>query len=289
MNNISPRTAEVTSSTASGSGHQLCWTEWGDQRNPKILFCAHGLSRSGRDFDFLAQKLLHEYRVICVDYPGRGMSEWLKEKSQYHNEQYLRDTLNLLQHLEFETLDWVGTSMGGLIGMGIAALPDNPIRKMVINDVGPFIPADALSLIGDYLGIHPRFDNLQQANEYYRNVYASFGALEDHHYDHFVEHGVTSSKDGKGYVLSYDPAIIDQFAATKPVDIEIWDLFDQIAVPLLILRGAKSQLLLPQTVEQMKYRHGNAVSVEFADCGHAPSLMVENQISCIRDWLLQSK
>ena len=230
---------------------------------------------------------MDSYRVICVDYPGRGGSSWLTEKSQYHNEQYLRDSLQLLDHLDYDTLDWVGTSMGGLIGMGITSMPDNPIRKMVINDVGPFIPADALSLIGDYLGLHPRFEHLDQANEYYRTVYASFGALEDHHYDHFVEHGVTSSKDGEHYVLNYDPEIIDQFTAIKPVDIDIWNIFDEISTPLLILRGKKSQLLLPQTVEQMKYRHGNALSVEFAGCGHAPSLMVDDQISCIRDWLLQ--
>ncbi len=280
-----PRVGRVQSSTRLGDGHTVRWTEWGDTENGQVLFCAHGLSRSGRDFDFLAHALQQNYRVICADYPGRGSSDWLGQKTEYHNEQYLRDSLAIIDAISFDVLDWVGTSMGGLIGMALAARPDNPVRKMVINDVGPFIPASALQVIGEYLGQHPHFASLEQAHEYYRTVYASFGKLEDHHYAHFVEHGTRPHPGQAGYLLNYDPAIIDQFVDAKLGDIDLWDVFDQITTPMLILRGAKSGLLLPQTVEQMKYRHGNAESVEFADCAHAPSLMVEEQINTIRDWL----
>ena len=175
--------------------------------------------------------------------------------------------------------------MGGLIGMAVAAEPDSPIRKMVVNDIGPFIPATALREIGDYLGRHPRFASRDDALEYYRNVYASFGALQDEHYEHFVTHGIAWDADADHFRLEYDPAIIDQFLKVVHQDIELWDVFDRIEIPLLILRGKKSGLLLPQTVEQMKYRHGNAISHEFEDCAHAPSLMVPEQIDVIRNWL----
>ena len=279
------RLEQTASETRPGRGHNLAWTEWGDRDNPRVLICAHGLSRNGRDFDFLARELAGEYRVVCPDYPGRGRSSWLHDKSAYTNQQYCRDTLNLINNLDFEVLDWVGTSMGGLIGMAIAAEPDSPIRKMVVNDVGPFIPGAALREIGDYLGRHPRFASRTEALDYYRNVYASFGALEDEHYEHFVAHGVAWDEEADHFRLEYDPAIIDEFLKVVHQDIELWDVFDRIEIPLLILRGKKSGLLLPQTVEQMKHRHGNAISHEFEDCAHAPSLMVPEQIDVIRNWL----
>ncbi len=284
--NITPIQGEVLSKSSSGSIHRVCWTEWGNPNNPRILFCAHGLSRNARDFDYLAAAVGDQYRVICPDYPGRGASDWLRNKAYYNNEQYLKDSLAIIDRLEFDQLDWVGTSMGGLIGMMLAAVPNNPISKMIINDVGPYIPATALSVIGEYLKCHPRFNNHKQAIDYFKSVYAGFGKLDEEHYEHFVTHGVCASEDSDDLVLNYDPAIIDQFVAAKLSDIDIWDTWDKISVPILILRGKQSGLLLAQTVEQMKHRHGNAISVEFNDCAHAPSLMVEHQIQIIFDWLL---
>lgn len=282
---IRPRAGQIRSETRPGIGHMVRWTEWGDPDNPKVLLCAHGLSRNARDFDYLATTMAHRYRVICPDYPGRGESDWLSNPNDYHNEQYLRDTFVILDALSFDQLDWVGTSMGGLIGMAVASMPENPISKMVINDVGPFIPADALNLIGDYLGIHPEFVDQDAAIEYFKTVYASFGVLDEEHYQHFVTHGVCAAKNGNGYVLNYDPAIIDQFVGTEFGDIDIWEVWDKITIPVLIIRGKKSSLLLPQTMEQMKHRNGKAESIEFDDCAHAPSLMVEEQIRAISDWL----
>jgi len=282
---IKPRAGEVYSESRPGHGHRVRWTEWGDPENPQVLLCAHGLSRNARDFDYLAMAMAHRYRVVCPDYPGRGVSDWLTNPKDYNNEQYLRDTFAILDTLSFDCLDWVGTSMGGLIGMAAASLPGNQISRMVINDVGPFIPADALKLIGDYLGIHPTFANQNAAIDYFKTVYASFGTLEQEHYEHFVTHGVCAAKNGDGYVLNYDPAIIDQFVGANFSDIDIWEIWDRISIPTLIIRGKKSSLLLPQTMEQMKHRHGNAESIEFEDCAHAPSLMVEEQIRAISDWL----
>ena len=285
MANIHPRHGEVLSETSPGNVHRVRWTEWGDSDNPSVLFCAHGLSRNARDFDYLAKAIQKNYRVVCPDYPGRGISDWLINKSHYNNDQYIKDSLAIIDYLDFDKLDWVGTSMGGLIGMAVAARQDNAIGKLVINDVGPFIPGSALNVIGDYLGDHPDFTNRDDAINYFKQTYASFGRLNHEHYEHFVDHGVSKNHHNERLSLNHDPAIIDQFVSAIPGKFECWEIWEKISVPVLILRGAKSGLLLAQTVEQMKHIHGFADSVEFSDCAHAPSLMVPEQINVIADWL----
>ncbi len=285
IDSIDPRIDSVTSTTPDGREHALRWSEWGDPGNPRVVICAHGLSRNGRDFDFLARELAASYRVICPDYPGRGTSDWFHDPSHYHNFQYLDDTLRLIENLDFEVLDWVGTSMGGLIGMGLASRPDNPLRRMVINDVGPFIPGEALALIGEYLGTHPFFPDLETAENYFRQVYASFGPLDDHHYAHFVKYGVRPKPEETGYVLELDPAVIDQFVALPTDDIALWEYWDAIEIPTLVIRGEKSGLLLPEVVEEMLARHSGAESTEITGCAHAPSLMTSDQIQLVSRWL----
>jgi pimeloyl-ACP methyl ester carboxylesterase len=279
------RFGEAHSSTPDGRTHTIRWCEWGDPENPKVLLCAHGLSRNGRDFDYLARKACVQYRVICPDYPGRGISDALENPVYYNNAQYLSDSLAILSVIKFEILDWLGTSMGGLVGMALAASDNNPVRKIVLNDVGPFISGQALAVIGDYLTDTPAFSSLRQAESYFRQVYASFGKLDDEHYLHFVEHGVKPSSSGNGFVLNNDPEIIARFISNKPVDHHLWDIWDRISIPTLILRGQYSGLLLPQTVEQMKFRHALAQSVEIPGCAHAPSLMTESQIEIVNNWL----
>ena len=269
--------------TDDGNTHTVRWTEWGEENNPRILFCAHGLSRNGRDFDYLAQVAATHYRVICPDYPGRGKSDSLMDPSYYHNQQYLLDTLQILDSLQFDQLHWVGTSMGGLIGIGLASMPDQPIERLVVNDVGAFIPGEALALINAYLREHPNFTSLEDAENYFRQVYASFGPLQDEHYRHLVEHGVRPSANG--YLLNHDPAMIDQFTALECNDIALWELWEKVDVPALIIRGEKSGLLLRSTVEEMKQRHPGAESAEIKGCAHAPSLMVPDQIALVLDWL----
>ena len=280
---IRSRAGEVVCHTDDHSAHKIRWTEWGDETNPRILFCAHGLSRNGRDFDYLARVAADNYRVICPDYPGRGNSDSFVDPSYYHNQQYLLDTLQILDSLKFDQLHWVGTSMGGLIGMGLASMPDQPIGRLVVNDVGAFIPGEALAMINAYLREHPTFESLQDAENYFRHVYAGFGPLRDDQYRHLVEHGVKPSEHG--YVLNHDTEMIDQFTALPCDDIALWDLWEKIDVPTLILRGEKSGLLLRSTVEEMKARHKGAVSEEIEGCAHAPSLMVEDQIELVLGWL----
>ena len=278
----------MISATPDGQTHRLRWVEWGDFDNSHIVICAHGLSRNSRDFDFLAHALANDFRVICPDYPGRGNSDPLSNPVYYNNEQYLQDSRRMIEALAYEQLHWIGTSMGGLIGMGLAVRSDNPISRLVLNDVGAFIPGQALAQIAEYLGNHPQFNTLDEAEIYYRTTYASFGLLDDVHYHHLVEHGVRPAPDGEGYVLDHDKKIIDQFVSLKVGDIDLWDYWHKIDIPTLIIRGQHSTLLMAQTVEQMKHRHRGAKSIEIANCAHAPSLMVTDQIASVRDWLHSS-
>ncbi len=280
-----PAVGSVVSSTPDGTVHTLRWVEWGHPSHSKVLICAHGLFRNGRDFDCLAQALMDQYRVICPDFPGRGQSDWLAHPIHYHNEQYNHDIKALIETLQYEQLDWVGTSMGGLIGMGLASASGHPVRRMVINDVGPFISKSALERIRKYASQPPRFSAWTDAEAYFRTTYAGFGPLADRHFAHLVEHGVRPSPDHEGYVLNLDPAVMDRFMAMPCEDIAAWEYWDSIQIPVLILRGESSDILTKDVMDEMVQRHPRAAAIEIPDCAHAPSLMVEPQIQYIRQWL----
>ncbi len=186
--------------------HHMAYVEWGDAANPKVLVCVHGLTRCSRDFDFLAQALAADYRVVCPDVVGRGRSDWLRNKSLYAIPQYCADMTTLLAKLNAETVDWVGTSMGGLIGMALACQPETPITRLVLNDVGPVITATSLARIGSYLGAAPRFDNIGQAEVFVRFVSATFGKFSDEEWRHLTRHVTRTAEDGK-VEFAYDPGI----------------------------------------------------------------------------------
>lgn len=280
-----PRQRSLTVESTGVPRHLLAYCECGDANAPNVLICAHGLSRSGRDFDLLAQTLAHEYRVVCPDYPGRGASERLADARLYHNGTYIADTLALIDALAFERLDFVGTSMGGLIGMAIAAMPDAPIRRLVVNDVGPFLPGSALEQIGAYLTTRPTFRTRAEALAYFRKAYAGFGPLTQAHYDHMVTHLTVPAAGGNGLVPHYDPAIIDNFVQALAGDIALWEIWEAIDAPVLVLRGEDSPLLTRQTALKMLERAAPTRLIEFQGCAHAPSLMVEEQIRAVSDWL----
>ena len=269
--------------------HKVAYVEWGHADNPKVLVCVHGLTRNGRDFDFLAQALEADYRVICPDIVGRGKSDWLANKSLYVLPQYCADMVTLLAWLNVETVDWLGTSMGGLIGMTLAAQPGNPIRRLVLNDVGPVITGVSLARIGDYLGKPPRFDRIEEAEAYVRQVSAPFGPLTDTQWRHLTVHAVHQAKDGK-IEFVYDPGIAQVYRQSQLLsggkDVELWPLFDAITCPTLLLRGEKSDLLTPQTAQAMTQRGPHAKLIEVPDVGHAPTLMDEAQIAPVREFLL---
>lgn len=284
---LGPRHREIQGQTPDGKRHRLCWTEWGDSDNQRILFCAHGLSRNGRDFDYLARIAAAHYRVICPDYPGRGRSQWLDDPAHYHNEQYLHDSIAIIEDLGNPRVDWIGTSMGGLIGMTMAVREDSPIEHMVLNDVGAFIPAAALAQIGDYLEAYPEFRNEHEAEIYFREVYIGFGRLEDQHYRHMVEHG--TRRDAGSLRLHYDPEIVASFLAMEPADVDLWDLWNALSLPMLVVRGERSELLLRATLGDMLRRQPGLDTFEFHDCAHAPSLMTEVQIERVLGWLLERR
>ena len=281
------RQRQVQCITPSGL-HQLAYTEWGDPGNRKLLVCVHGLSRCGRDFDSLARALSSHYRVVCPDVPGRGLSGWLKNPMEYQVQTYVADMVTLFARLDADCVHWVGTSMGGLIGMTLASLPETPLQKLVLNDVGPIIAAASLARIGEYLGKAPQFPDFATAVQYIRAVSAPFGAHSDAEWSILTEHVTRRQPDGS-YRMHYDPAIAVPFKqAVTDKDIELWPYYDAIKCPTLVLRGALSDLLRRATLEEMGRRGPRAKTVEIAEVGHAPTLMHPDQIAIVRDFLLGS-
>lgn len=269
-----------------GGLHRMAYTEWGDPANRKLLVCVHGLSRCGRDFDSLARVMSGHYRVVCPDVPGRGLSGWLKNPMEYQVQTYVADMVTLLARLDADSLHWVGTSMGGMIGMALASLAETPVQKLVLNDVGPVLAAASLARIGEYIGKAPQFPDFATAVQYIRAVSAPFGAHSDAEWSTLTEHVTRRQPDGS-YRMHYDPSIAVPFGAAKPgKDIELWNYYDAIRCPTLVIRGALSDLLKRETLEQMAGRGPRAKTVEIADVGHAPTLMHADQIAIVRDFLL---
>jgi pimeloyl-ACP methyl ester carboxylesterase len=271
--------------------HEMAYVEWGDPHNPRVLVCVHGLTRCARDFDFLARALAGDYRVVCPDVAGRGRSDWLKDKSLYVIPQYAADMATLLARLDVEGVDWLGTSMGGLIGMALAAQEKTPIRRLVLNDVGPVITAASIARIGEYLGKAPRFDGIEQAEVFVRFVAAPFGKLTDEQWRHLTVHCVRTAADGK-IEFSYDPGIVVPFkeaAGDGSKDIELWPVYDAIRCPTLVIRGAQSDLLKPETHAAMAERGPRAKLAEVPGVGHAPMFMDDPQISLVREFLLTAE
>lgn len=263
--------------------HEIAYTHWGDAQNPKVVMCLHGLTRNSRDFDYLAGMLATEYRVICLDVVGRGDSDYLSHAVDYCYSVYIHDVLTVLNQLQITQVDLIGTSMGGLIGMSLAALPDSPVKRLVLNDVGPILPQPALQRIADYLRM-PSFiaRNLEEVEAYIRYIYAPFGKLTDEQWRHLARHS-TRLLDSGSFRFAYDPAIVQTFQYKETVN--LWPIWTEVEQPVLLLRGAESDLLLPDLVQQMQASRPDMHVVEFAGVGHAPILMSADQIEVIRSWL----
>ena len=284
-----PRLNHVQCLGASGLRRMGYW-EWGDARNPRVLVCVHGVSRQARDFDTLARTMCAEYRVVCVDVVGRGRSDWLADASGYQIPASVADMVTLLARLDALTVHWVGTSMGGLIGLGLASLPQSPIGRLVLNDVGPAIRFEALVRIGKYLGQPLRWNTLDQAADYLQEISAGFGP-------HTRGEWLALSRpmlevDGDGFKLHYDPAIALPFKAITPEiaaagEAMTWAAYDAIRCPTLLLRGAESDLLTHETAQAMTARGPRARLVEFAGVGHAPTLVAADQLTAVRSFLLE--
>ncbi|MES2786564.1 MAG: alpha/beta hydrolase [Pseudomonadota bacterium] len=294
----------VSCPDASG-GHRMAYWQWGDSAAAHVVVCVHGLSRQGRDFDVLAQALVERaaqpVRVVCPDVAGRGRSDWLKDPVGYQIPTYVADMLALLAQLHgqapIDTLDWVGTSMGGLVGMGLCGTPKLPlpvpVRRLVLNDVGPAIQWEALQRIGTYLGNTGRFDSVQQAADAMWSVSTSFGPHTPGQWL-ALSQAMVKPLPGGGVTLHYDPSIAVPFRSLTAESAQqgqaaLWQLYDNVAAQTLLLRGATSDLLSAQTASEMTRRGPRARLVEFEGVGHAPTLVAGEQVDAITGFLLDQK
>jgi pimeloyl-ACP methyl ester carboxylesterase len=269
--------------------HRMAFWEWGDAANPRVLVCVHGLSRQGRDFDTLARDLAAEYRVVCPDVVGRGRSDRLADPMGYAIPTYLADMVTLVARLNVPQLDWVGTSMGGLIGMALASLPGAPVRRLVLNDIGPNIDAVGLQRIGQYLGEPAHWRTLDEAADALWAVSTGFGPHTREQWLQLTRPQLVP--DGDGFKSHYDPAIALPVRAITPEIAAasqqmLWQGWDRIRCPTLLLRGAESDLLSPQTALAMTQRGPKAQLHEFAGVGHAPMLVQPDQRAVVRQFLL---
>jgi pimeloyl-ACP methyl ester carboxylesterase len=302
-------------SLSPGGFHRIAYLEWGAPTAPQLVVCVHGLSRNSRDFDYLAASLAERSRVVCVDVVGRGDSDWLADKSDYRFTTYLADAASLIARItapappaSFGTfrrlrppvdgpaqIDWVGTSMGGLIGMLLAAKAGSPIRRLVLNDVGAFIPWGAMYRLKGYVAGGTRFADIAAVEAYLRDACAPFGPLSDEHWRHMATHSA-QEMDGGGFQLRYDPGIGDMMRGGQPdpelplgpnylSGIDLWGVWREIRCPVLVLRGETSDVLSRDTLARMQALKPDTEVREFDSVGHAPALMSYDQIEAVRAFL----
>jgi len=277
-----PRTREFRGLSPHGF-HRVVYYEWGDPDNPNVVVCVHGLGRNGRDFDVIAEALAPTHRVLAIDMPGRGRSDWLADPNDYIFPTYLATLTALIARSGAAQVDWIGTSMGGLLGMVAAAQPKSPIRRLVINDVGPQLEAAALERIGSYIGQDPTFASYPEIEGYLREISAPFGPLNDLQWEHLTRTNVRQRADQR-WGLAYDPGIAVPFR-NAPAPPDLWPVWDAITCPVLVLRGAHSDLLSSEVAAAMALRGPSPRVIEFAGVGHAPMLLGPEQYLPVLEFL----
>lgn len=281
-----PAIAERLVCCASPAGlHRMRYVEWGEPDNPNVLVCAHGTARNGRDFDELARALSSEFRVICPDIVGRGRSDWLSDAANYDLRQYVADMMVLLGRLDVESVCWLGTAVGGLIGMWIAGQTESPIARLLLNDVVPDVGFGSLLRAGGYAAERPSFETYEEAEAQLRLVAAAFGPLTNRQWRHLATHGVRSDEGGR-FVPHYDPAIgRPSMWADGSGQVDLWSLYDRIRCPTFVVRGADSTVLSARNIREMAERGPMPQWVEIAGVGHAPMFQDLTQIHMVRDFL----
>jgi len=281
---LQPKQKYLNATSFSG-WKRIAYVEWGDEQNPDVVVCVHGLTRNSRDFDTLARALAPRYRVVCMDVIGRGLSDRLDNPDEYNYPRYVVDASLLLARLNVEKVHWIGTSMGGLMGMMMAAMPNPPFRSLVMNDIGSFIPGDALRGLAEYVGKASAFDSLEKVARYLSIIHAAFGPVPDGHWMEMARHSAYEAANGEWF-LRYDPAIAKVFL--KPIqDRDMTALWVAGQVPTLVLRGAVSTLLTEETLKVMLSTRTDARAITFPGCGHAPSLQPADQIAAIQQFLAE--
>lgn len=270
--------------------HRMAYKEWGDPNNQNVLICVHGVTRVSDDFDVLALALCDKYRIICPDVVGRGQSDWLPNPQIYQIPQYVSDMVTLLARIDVETVDWLGTSMGGLIGMGLASMPKNPIRKLILNDVGPALNFDAIVRIGEFIGQDVRFNTFDEAAAYIREVSISFGPHSEAQWHKLASDVLKQNKDGK-WIRHYDLGLSIPVKAITPElatagQAMLWASYDAVKCQTLLVRGSESDLLTIEAAQEMTKRGPCATLVEIAGVGHAPTFVQPEQIEIAKKFLL---
>ena len=263
--------------------HRVVYYEWGARDNANVVICVHGIGRNGRDFDVLAEALAPTHRVLAIDMPGRGASEWLHDPMDYVTPVYLGTLTAFIAASGVDEVAWVGTSMGALLGIVAAAQPGTPVTRLVVNDAGPTIEPAALARIGQYFGADPRFASYAELEAYVRQISAPFGPLTDAQWAHVVQTNARQRPDGS-WGVGYDPAIAVPFRAlSAPAD--LWPQWDAIRCPTLVLRGEQSDLLSHATAMAMAARGPRARVVEIPGVGHAPMLLAPDQVAAVAEFL----
>lgn len=274
--------------------HRMAYWTWGRADHPHAVVCAHGLTRQGRDFDTLARALIEgdACRVVSVDVVGRGHSDWLADPMGYQVPHYVADMVTLLARVNAKAVDWVGTSMGGLIGLGVAALPGSPLRRFVINDVGPTLDPAGLARIGQYVGRTARWATLDEAADALWAISQGFGPHTREQWLAFTAPQLIAEADGS-LRPRCDPAIAVPFGSTTPEAAAtnerlLWAAWDSLKLPTLLVRGAESDLLSHATAQAMTERGPRAKLIEFAGVGHAPTFIAPDQVAAVREFLFAS-
>jgi len=279
-----PRTGTVRCINSKGF-HQVAYQDWGEIDSKQTVFCTHGLTRNSHDFDALAYALSKKRRVICPDTVGRGKSDWLPDHEDYQIPQYNTDFNTVTAHIGCEEYDYIGTSLGGMMGMILAAMPNSPVRRLVINDIAPEVPHSAMARLGNYLHLDPYFKNLNEVEAHLRTTLAPFNPMTDEDWAHYAK--TSSRKDGRGYKLAFDPDISNTYGRRYwyLMYFNLWKYWVRIKCPVLILRGKESDFLNQHLLERMMRKLPQAECIEFEGTGHTPTLNAKEQIDPIIKWL----
>ena len=272
-----------------GGWHRIAYTDWGPLGDHTPVMCVPGLSRQGRDFDFLAEELAHHgRRVVCPDLPGRGRSSRLASAFHYVLPQYCADLATVTYATGAQKVDWVGTSLGGLIGIVLAGMPGNRIRRLVVNDIGPSVSHEAERRIGERLDQMPeRFKTFEDAMAFFRVAFADYGAMDDVRWNHIVRHSIEWSKHDGAFNLLYDRRITTAYHLYRYYSTSLWTFWRNIRVPILILVGEKSNVLPPKLVREMQRQNPRARCLKVPDVGHMPMLMQSDQVDPVVRFLME--
>ncbi len=271
--------------TLGGEDMYIAYRSWGDEANPQKLYCLHGVTRNCRDFDYLGASLSDECHVLCLDTIGRGRSSYFADVANYTMANVIAAVSNVIKATSNDKINLLGTSMGGLVTMALAAREVLPVDRIILNDVGPFVPVDLNRAISLHENAKPKhFANWDLALAYHEENYQSFGPMNELQWEMFTRNGMRELADGS-FVYDYDPNIQKPIASFSNSDFDVWHLYDPIKCPTLVIRGETSRALLPEVAQEMTQRGPKAELIEIPITGHAPHLMSDEQVKIVRDWL----